>query len=95
MMALYPTLVVGSRCSHWAASALLDLLHFVIRKEVVKVILGYGYGQDFYHQMLGLVSLSRQVNDGEIRANILPRPTPTIRIVRILGFSRAHVPNLS
>ena len=94
-MALYPTLVVGSRCSHWVTSALLDLLHFVIRKEVVRVIVGCGYGQDFYHRMLGLVFLGRQVNDGEIRANILPRPTPMIRIVRILDFSRAHVPNLS
>ena len=74
----------------------MDLLHFVIRREVVVwVNVGYGYGQDFYHQMLGLVSLNRQVNDGGIRAGILPRLTPTNQIVRILDFSRAHVPNLS
>ena len=87
---------VGNRCSRSAAAfALMDLLHFVIRRKEALATVGCCYGQGFYHQTPGLVSLSLPVSDGEILADILPELLPKVRKALILDLSQAHVQGLS
>ena len=87
---------VGNRRSRSAAvSALMDLLHFVIRREGAWASVGFCYGQGFYHQTPGLVSLSLLVSDGVILADILPELLPKVRKALILDLSQARVQGLS